>query len=76
MLRRADDQPSVKALLRADPIVHYTIKFTVNRHELTEIDDRGHERPTLERLRTGHASSPGFLGRFRETGQSMSVQPE
>ena len=32
MLRTADDQPSVNALSRADPIVHYTIQFTVNRH--------------------------------------------
>jgi hypothetical protein len=28
----ADDQPSVKVLLRADPIVQYTIKSTVNGH--------------------------------------------
>lgn len=31
-MRKADDQPSVDVLMRADPIVHYTIKFTVNRH--------------------------------------------
>ena len=31
-MRRADDQPSVNVLVRADPIVHYTIKSTVNGH--------------------------------------------
>ena len=31
-MRKADDQPSVNVLLRADPIVHYTIKSTVNGH--------------------------------------------
>jgi hypothetical protein len=32
-MRTADDQPSVKVLMRADPIVHYTIKSIVNGHE-------------------------------------------
>ncbi len=31
-MREADDQPSVNVLVRADPIVHYTIKSTVNGH--------------------------------------------
>ncbi len=31
-MTRADDQPSVNVLVRADPIVHYTIKSTVNGH--------------------------------------------
>ena len=31
-MRKADGQPSVNVLMRADPIVHYTIKSTVNGH--------------------------------------------
>jgi hypothetical protein len=31
-MRKADAQPSVKVVLRADPIVHYTTKSTVNGH--------------------------------------------
>ena len=31
-MRQAEDQPSVNVLMRADPIVHYTIKSTVNGH--------------------------------------------
>src|SRR4051794_1963541 len=34
MMRKADDQPSVKALMRADPIVHYTLKYSVNGHAI------------------------------------------
>jgi len=32
-MRKADALPSVKVRVRANPIVHYTIKFTVNRHQ-------------------------------------------
>jgi hypothetical protein len=32
VMRQAEDQPSVNVLMRADPIVHYTIKSTVNGH--------------------------------------------
>ena len=32
VMRKADDQPLVNVLVRADPIVHYTIKSTVNGH--------------------------------------------
>ena len=32
MMRKADGQPSVNVLMRADPSVHYTIKSTVNGH--------------------------------------------
>jgi hypothetical protein len=31
-MRKAEDQPSVNVLVRANPAVHYTIKFTVNGH--------------------------------------------
>ena len=31
-MREADDQPSVDVLVPHDPIVHYTIKSTVNGH--------------------------------------------
>jgi hypothetical protein len=31
-MKKADAQPSVNALVRADPIVHYTIDSTVNSH--------------------------------------------
>ena len=34
VMRKADDQPSVNVPLRADPIVHYTIKSTVNGHAI------------------------------------------
>ena len=30
---RAEVQPSVNVLMRADPIVHYTIAFTVTGHQ-------------------------------------------
>jgi hypothetical protein len=33
-MRQAEDQPSVNVLMRADPIVHYTIKSTVNGHHV------------------------------------------
>jgi hypothetical protein len=36
---RAEVQPSVNVLMRADPIVHYTIAFTVTGHELHDEDD-------------------------------------
>jgi hypothetical protein len=38
-MTEADDQPSVNVLLRAHPVVHYTIKCTVNGH-LEEAVDR------------------------------------
>ena len=37
-MRKADGQPSVNVLMRADPIVHYTIKSTVNGHELQALN--------------------------------------
>ena len=33
-MRRAEDEPSVNVPVRADPIVHYIIKSTVNGHKL------------------------------------------
>jgi hypothetical protein len=32
VMGRAEVQPSVNVLMRADPIVHYTIAFTVTGH--------------------------------------------
>jgi hypothetical protein len=32
-MSKADDKPSVNVLVRAGPIVHYTIKSTVNGHK-------------------------------------------
>ena len=34
---RAEVQPSVNVLMRADPIVHYTIAFTVTGHAIAHI---------------------------------------
>ena len=51
---RAEVQPSVNVLMRADPIVHYTIAFTVTGHEKgdQDRDDGDHDQQLDQRETT------------------------
>jgi hypothetical protein len=56
MMRKADDQPSVNVPLRANPIVHYTIKSTVNGHITGDVHPlHSGKGPGVRGLR-GHAA--------------------